>query len=111
MRCNDRSLCGRVRPTSRTAVCCSPLGVPKAQTGWPGARREAGREANMARGKITPWPGVKGGYVRKGVYYFRRSVPGMGQREFSTYRTTQSAALAELERFERDPLSYESAPA
>src|SRR2546428_4920305 len=64
----------------------------------------------MARGKIDRWPGVKGGFIRKGVYYFRRSVPGMGQREFSTYRTTEGAALAELQKFEMAPHSYEPAP-
>ncbi len=65
----------------------------------------------MARGKIDPWHGVKGGFVRKGVYYFRRSVPGLGQREISTYRTTEAAALAELQKFELAPQSYEPAPA
>src|SRR3989442_2768241 len=65
----------------------------------------------MARGKIDRWPGVKGGFIRKGVYYFRRSIPGMGQREFSTYRTTAAAALAELQKFEDTPHSYEPAPA
>ena len=58
------------------------------------------------RGATTRWAG---GYVRKGVYYIRRTVRGT-QLELSTLCTTEAAALQQLARFEADPLGWTPAP-
>ena len=62
----------------------------------------------MARGTVQCWPGIPGGYIRKGIYAVQRTMNGR-RYDVSLRRSTASAALEELVRFERDPANYRAA--
>src|SRR4051794_372245 len=64
----------------------------------------------MPRGETLPWPGIRGGFIRRGVYGLRRTLRGR-RYEVSLRGTTEIAALEQLARFERDPESWHPAPA
>lgn len=63
----------------------------------------------MPRGETLPWPGIRGGFIRKGVYGLRRTLRGR-RYEVSLRVTTGTAALEQLARFERDPEGWHPAP-
>jgi integrase len=64
----------------------------------------------MPRGETLPWPGIRGGFIRRGVYGLRRTLRGR-RYEVSLRVTTATAALEQLARFERDPERWHPAPA
>jgi hypothetical protein len=64
----------------------------------------------MPRGETLPWPGIRGGFIRRGVYGLRRSLRGR-RYEVSLRVTTEIAALEQLARFERNPEGWHPAPA